>query len=191
MKPCAQHREDLVWLSLGELDPEESRLIRAHLSVCPDCRGYFEGMSSLSKSLGSQANPSSIQASEAFHHRVVARIKSQPRHTFWQIAADVAESFVPNWRFLVPASATALMILALAVFQRPKVVAPSHQSTPLVKSEVEPAAIARVALADYLMVANRSLDSLDELLTKQGEQRNPSPDPLYTASVISDWNTQN
>jgi hypothetical protein len=34
------------------------------------------------------------------------------------------------------------------------------------------------------MIANRSLDKLDELLTRQGN-RNPASTPIYTASTLS------
>ena len=191
MKPCSQIRKNLVWLALGELDAEESRQIRAHLSVCQGCREYFEEMSSLSKKLGSQVNSSSIQASEAFHHNVELRIKSQSSHTFLAMAAGIVESFIPNWRLLAPAGAAALVIFALSGPLRSPVFSPAQPSISQVKSDAEPGASVDPTLANYLMVANRSLDSLDALLTKQGEQRNPSPSPLYTASALSDWNTQN
>jgi hypothetical protein len=191
MKPCSHHQEKLVWLALGELGLENARQIRSHLSGCPNCREYFEEMSSLSKSLGSHENSSSIQASEAFHHRVVARIKSQSSHTFWAMVAGTVESFMPNWRLLVPAGAAALAILVISGPSRLAVFSPPQPAISRVNLEAEPAAIGDPTLANYLMLANRSLDSLDALLTKQGEQQNPSPAPIYTASVISDWNTSN
>jgi hypothetical protein len=38
-------------------------------------------------------------------------------------------------------------------------------------------------LSNYQMVANHSLEALDELLTRQGN-RNLPPVPVYTASIL-------
>jgi hypothetical protein len=39
-------------------------------------------------------------------------------------------------------------------------------------------------IANYQMVASRSLDELDELLTQQGNRR-PGPSAIYTASMFA------
>jgi hypothetical protein len=49
--------------------------------------------------------------------------------------------------------------------------------TPKAQSDPDP------TISNYQMVANRSLEKLDELLTRQGN-RNPSPSPIYTASTL-------
>jgi hypothetical protein len=49
---------------------------------------------------------------------------------------------------------------------------------PDLKSDLPP------TIANYQRIATRSLDELDDLLTMQG-RRNPSPTPIYTASLFA------
>jgi hypothetical protein len=77
--------------------------------------------------------------------------------------------------------ATALMIAAVSFFVlRPGVHAPAPTGVrallaPTVEHDLDP------TISNYQIVANRSLEELEELLTRQGN-RNPPPTPLYTAS---------
>ena len=80
--------------------------------------------------------------------------------------------------------ASVLLIAALSLLvQQPDVTSPAPTvpqiaATPNTKTDLDP------TISNYQMVANRSLEKLDELLTKQGS-RNPSPTPLYTASALA------
>jgi hypothetical protein len=88
-----------------------------------------------------------------------------------------------NRRVVLPlVGATAMVIAVIALFERrPGVRLPATTGnqaalTPSAKKDLEP------TISNYQMVANRSLEELDELLTRQGN-RNPTPTPLYTAST--------
>jgi len=80
--------------------------------------------------------------------------------------------------------ASALAIAAWAIFlQHPNVPLPPSMGaqsklTAPVESDFEP------TISNYQMVANRSLDKLDELLTRQANS-NHSPVPIYTLTTIS------
>ena len=78
--------------------------------------------------------------------------------------------------------ASAVAVAAWAIFlQRPNVPLPpstAAQSRVPVESDFEP------TISNYQMVANRSLDKLDDLLTRQAN-RNPSPIPIYTVSTLT------
>jgi hypothetical protein len=78
----------------------------------------------------------------------------------------------------------ALAIATLSILVRQPAVPPPAPisvqavSTPAPKSDLEP------TVANYQRVANRSLDELDDLLTRQAN-RNPPPVPIYTASMFA------
>jgi hypothetical protein len=89
-----------------------------------------------------------------------------------------------NWRVVLPVmGATAVVIAVFSRFEpRPGAHLPATTGaqavlTPAANQNLEP------TLSNYQMVANRSLEELDELLTRQGN-RNPPPIPLYTASTL-------
>ena len=100
----------------------------------------------------------------------------------------LAERFVAgwsNWRVALPVvGAAALMIVMLSIPVRhptaPTTAPTSVQAVlpPDIKSDLPP------TIANYQRIATRSLDELDDLLTMQG-RRNPSPTPIYTASLFA------
>src|ERR1700693_5522936 len=47
MKPCAQHKPLITWMSLGHLDADRARQLRAHLAICPACQEYSREMAAL------------------------------------------------------------------------------------------------------------------------------------------------
>jgi len=47
MKPCAQNRKLIVWLSLNVLDASQARQLRAHLETCEGCRRYLAEISNV------------------------------------------------------------------------------------------------------------------------------------------------
>ena len=79
--------------------------------------------------------------------------------------------------------AVVVVIAALFLFvQRPGIPLPAPTGAqavlkPNVKRDLDP------TISNYQMVANRSLEELDELLTRQGN-RNPPPIQIYTASTL-------
>jgi hypothetical protein len=90
-----------------------------------------------------------------------------------------------SWRVALPAvGAAAVVIAMLSILARqPSVLPPAPtivQAVPSsnVASDLSP------TIANYQRIASRSLDDFDELLTQQSE-RNPSPTPIYTASLFA------
>ena len=184
MKPCSRHRKLIAWLALDALDVQEARDLRAHLETCEGCRRFLEEISNVTEQLiAAEAEPG-IQASESFHQSVVNRLRAEAPGSFSPTVVARPRAMLLNWRVVLPAiGATAAVIAIFCVFEmRPGVHLPATTGvqavlTPGVKKDLDP------TLSNYQMVANRSLEDLDELLTRQGN-RNPPPAPLYTASPL-------
>ncbi len=127
-----------------------------------------------------------IQAlSESFHRRLVSRLRAEQPGSLWRTLAAPFAAARLNWRIAVPvAGVVALVIAMLSFLVRQHAVAPlapagmQAVAPPALKSDLPP------TIANYRRVANHSLDELDELLTRQAN-RNPSPAPIYTASIFA------
>ena len=184
MKPCSRNRKPLAWLALGELDARTAAALRAHLETCKGCRRYLAELSTVTEKLASAEVTPDIQASESFHRRVVTRLRAEQSGSVWQtLTAPLIAAWL-NWRVALPVvGAAALVIALLSILARQPAVSPPAPTVvqaalpPDIKSDLPP------TIANYQRIASRSLDDLDELLTMQG-RRNPSPIPIYTASLF-------
>ena len=184
MKPCSKRRKFIAWLALDALDGQEARDLRAHLETCEGCRRYLEEITNVTERLNAAETEPDIHPSVSFHQRVVGRLRAEGSGSFSETVVARLQAMLLNWRVVLPViGATAVVIAAFSVFEpRPDV--PSSAPTaaqavqkPGAKSDLDP------TISNYQMVANRSLEELDELLTRQGN-RNPPPTPLYTASTL-------
>jgi len=185
MRPCSRNRKPLAWLALGELDARRAAALRAHMETCEGCRRYMEEISGVNDKLAAAKMIPDVQTSEAFHRRVVARLRSERPSAAWQVLAGRFVAGCLNWRTALPVvGGAALVIAMLSVLTRqPAAVPPASIGAqavlpPDIESDLPP------TIANYQRIATRSLDELDELLTKQGK-RNPSPIPIYTASLVA------
>jgi hypothetical protein len=179
MKPCSNYRKRIAWLALGVLDSREERELRAHLPTCPGCRNYLEEMSSASNKLSACSISPEIDASETFHQKLARRVKAQEVGFRWS-------ALVPKWKIALPVigAAAAVVTVLLLVLRPPAGSSPSVSpiksvtAMPPAKRDLPP------TISNYQMIANRSLERLDDVLTTEGT-RNPPPAPVYTASSLS------
>ncbi len=186
MKPCSKNRKLIAWLALDALDARQARDLRAHLETCDACRRYFEEISNVAgKLIAAEIRPDA-QASESFHRRLVGRLRTEEPGSLWETLVSFLRAGSLNWRMALPViGATAALVVALALYERHP--GDSSHPTPGVpavtamdlKRDLPP------TIANYEMVANQSLEKLDELLTRQGN-RNPPPTRIYTASDALD-----
>jgi len=185
MRPCSRNRKPLAWLALGELDARRTAGLRAHVETCDGCRRYLAVILAVTEKLAAAERRPDIQASEAFHRRLVTRLGAEQSVSVWQTLAAPLLAARLNWRVALPVvGAAALVIVSLSILMRPPA-APLPVQTgvqavlpPDVKSDMPP------TIANYQRIATRSLDELDELLTRQG-RRSSSPTPIYTASMFA------
>ena len=184
MKPCSTNRKRIAWLAVNALDFPEATDLRAHLEMCEGCRRYLEEISNVSERLLAAEAAPDIQATESFHQQVVRRLKPAEAGSFLETAGARLRAML-NWRVVLPVIGVAAVVIAawsmFAPRQRVARPAPAQVQAaiaPKPEQELPP------TISNYQMVANRSLEELDELLTRQGN-RNPPPIPLYTASTLT------
>lgn len=185
MKPCLRNRQSIASLAMDTLDARDASALRGHLENCAGCRAYLGELSNVVETLDAVEPRSDIQTSETFHQKVTAGIRAEPSLSVWRIVAAWVGALRVNWRVALPVLAATGMVIAALPFllRRPTVSLPAPATvqamlTPRAKAELAP------SISNYQMVANRSLEKLDELLTRQGN-RNPSPAPVYTASALA------
>lgn len=185
MKPCSRNRKPLAWLALGELDARRAGALRAHIQTCAGCRRYLEEISTVTERLAAAEMTPDIQASESFHQRLAGRLRAEQSGSLWQTLAAPLAAARLNWRVALPVLGAATLVIAtLSIVVRQPAVSPPAPARIQAVSRPGPESDLPPTIANYQRVANRSLDELDELLTRQGN-RNPSPAPIYTASMFA------
>lgn len=184
MKPCSKNRKPIAWLILGGLKGEPATTLRQHLENCEGCRCYFNELSKLTATLKA-VEAQDIQATESFHRRVAARIKGQEARS----TRDTLMASLLDWRVALPAACGFALVLLIGWFlvARERVESPSRTSSIVQRpSEHNREADFVPTIANYQMIANRSLESFDKVLSEQARKKVP-PAPLYTASALATW----
>jgi hypothetical protein len=195
MKPCSRNRKLITWLALNALEAGQARELRAHLESCEGCRHYLAEMSSVAGRLAEAGTESGLETTEAFHQKVVAAVRAASKTdgtasrapVGWRGCSRLAwEGLRTSSRLrleLGGAAVVLVMLAALVLFvwrpgRTPQV--PSHDQpggARLLMTDLAP------TLANYQMVANHSLETLDDLLTQQG-LRNLAPARTCTAGAL-------
>jgi len=184
MKPCSNYRKRIAWLAVGVLDSREERELRAHLPTCSGCRNYLEEMSGVSNKLSACRIDPDICVSETFHQKLAHRLKAEETASRWGVVVAQVQSALPRWKIALPVigAAAAVVTALLLVVRRPagSSLAPIKSATamPPAKRDLAP------TISNYQMIANHSLEKLDEVLTTEGN-RNPPPAPVYTVSSFA------
>jgi anti-sigma factor RsiW len=187
MKPCSKNRKLLAWLALGNLDAEQATALREHLVTCPGCRRYLDELSSVAATLNAAEIMTDIEATASFHQRVIAGIKAEEP----PFARPGIEKFfrgtLLNWRVALPTVGAVAVVLVVGLLltsrQQPEVPLPAPSSAQS-GSDHNLDGDFRPTIANYQMIANQSLEKLDQLLTAQGSRKLP-PAPIYTASAFA------
>ena len=118
-----------------------------------------------------------IEASQSFHRRVVARLRAEQSGSLWNGLATRLAGARLSWRTAVSLLGATAILLVLVFVQWREPARPSPLST-RVQAVLPAAPNERLSptISNYERVANRSLDELDDLLTRQANRR-PSPPP--------------
>jgi hypothetical protein len=178
MKPCSKHRKKIAWLTLNVLDAVEERDLRAHLDSCPTCRAYWKQVAVLTGKLSSARPPGNLEASERFHQQVVRAVRNQSQgltdgpFTCWHAFA---------WHWALPVVGIVLLLAAVFCLDLWRSQTPPKSPAALVSRTAIPVDL-EPTVFNYQMVANASLDGLDELLTSQGN-RNPPSEPRSAGPI--------
>jgi hypothetical protein len=182
MKACARNRKQLALLGANALDAGEEQALRLHVQSCDGCREYLHEICAVTENLKTTER-TDIQTSEVFHQRIVRRVKAEQATSFLETATALFAPF--RLRLALLSLVVIFLIAAFFAFNRklPIVATSTPQivrtaSSQKIKRDPEP------TVANYQMIAKGSLDSLDELLTRQGIH-NSSGTPTYRASLLS------
>jgi anti-sigma-K factor RskA len=187
MKPCSKNRKLIAWLALGALEAREAAALHDHLARCEGCRRYWEETVNVTEGLAAAAPDSDLQASELFHRQVAEKLQATESTSVRENLAVWVRRTIRIWRVALPAIA-GLVIALFALHARRHHAALSRPATPIVQvvpASASPENDLAPTIANYQMVAFRSLDRLDELLTEQGNKPLP-PAPVYTISGLAD-----
>jgi anti-sigma factor RsiW len=183
MKPCSKNRELIVWLVLGDLENERATALRRHLETCEGCRRYLSEMAKLTSTVKATQPEPDVEATTSFHQRVVARVKTQGRVPARETLKEFLRTNLLNWRVALPAAGGLAAVLAIWVLISPApFTRPPASSNATVNSGTKFDSNLQPTVANYQMVANQSLEKLDQLLNDQGRRSLP-PVPVYTAST--------
>jgi anti-sigma factor RsiW len=174
MKSCRTNRQDIVLLAAGELDAGKAEQLRAHARTCADCARYLQEMSAISDALNTAATEPDLEVSVSFHSSVLRGLRSGEQASAWNWFEQL--SGTEKWG-LAAACLAALLILLSAVFSRTSQAPPRNVANNNVARHVE--SELAPTLSNYQIVANRSLDEFDGLLTRQANRALPHT-PLYT-----------
>jgi hypothetical protein len=183
MKPCSTNRQQIAWMAIDALDERSARDLRGHIETCEGCRRYLAEISGVTRSLSTVEKPQNIQTNEFFHQRVTNALRVGPPKPSWNSITSYLRTHNWIWRGALPASALAALAIALSLFWRPAIppvpLLHALTRTPPIKVDLPP------TIANYTMVANQSLEMLDDLLTRQA-CKNPAPARACTVSNLTD-----
>jgi len=186
MKVCTDKRKLIVELALEALEPGQALALRKHVESCAGCREYLAEISRLKTRLHVAAEENAVEASAAFHDRVLQALRGETAPSGWAAVVVWLQETRLSWRVAwagLGGLAVAIAALLLLV-EHPG--GPSTASAPAA-TPVSPALGAELppSVANYRNVADRSLDQLDELLTQQANRR-VSARPIYRVSMLTE-----
>jgi hypothetical protein len=186
MKPCSKNRKLLALLALGNLDAEEATALRDHVATCQGCRCFLNELAKVTASISAAEMNTDIVTTATFHRRVVAAVKAEEARTVWPNVGGFFRGTLLKWRVVFPTlgGIGIVFVVGLLLNSQPK----SGAALPGSSKSQSDSAHSRVAdfrptIANYQMVANQSLEKLDQLLSEQGSRRLP-PAPVYKASAL-------
>jgi anti-sigma factor RsiW len=183
MKPCSKNRKLIAWLVVDALDIRQTRDLRSHMESCQGCRAYLAEISNVTKKLAATDLESNLRASETFHQKVAAKLRAEDSASVWEIAAAYFRSIVLNWRVAMPLIGAIGAAAAVLFFvdRHHNVSVPAHpfQVAHVSEARNDP----EPTFSNYQMIANKSLDELDEVLTRQGNRNLPRTQ-TYTAATL-------
>lgn len=184
--PCSKNKQNIVWLALDTLDARQAQELRAHLETCAGCRHYLDEISTTAQRLNAVETRQDIQATEAFHQKLMGRLRAEESKTVPKNLLETLRVMFLNWRIALPAIASAalLIIIIMPFTKHPETASPTQASNKGAVLMPNRNQDSPQTLANYQSAAAQSLDKLDELLTRQGNIKT-TLSPIYTVSTLT------
>jgi len=184
MKPCLSKRKIIVWLALDILDESKRNGLRAHLSACEGCRSYLRSISNVTGKLGATKPGLELEPSHSFHRDLVKRLEADRSLSFSKVlGAAVGMVRWQHWGVALAALAC-IGAVTWALLRQQDVPEVQRTGVQIVeRSRLQSGKNLLPTVSNYQIVANRSLERLDELLTLQGNVKINSSES-YTASIL-------
>lgn len=169
MKPCKDKKRLIVWSAASAIvEKAQQRQLAEHLKCCPGCRDYFEQMLALKEDLTETFETSNLEPSASLHQRVTQRVLRQSRAASVISIVSTLSSWRKIWRGILAGTfALAIMGLFFAFKTAPEIKHPSDRPVAKVPKQKE-LHLPGTSFAEYHQITGRSLDALDNTLTKQG-----------------------
>lgn len=169
------------------MDAQDARALQEHVRTCEGCRRYLEEIANVTKTLAAMPLAPELEASASFDRRVADALRAEGRTGISALRAAFLRGTRLNWRVALPLAGALVVALVVVSARVRSSVSPAHRPSlgqaqvvpaPRLESDLPP------TIANYRMLANRSLEQLDEVLTRQANQCR-SVVPIYTASVLA------
>lgn len=185
MKPCAKNKKTLSWLAIEAVGADEARELRAHLETCAGCRNYFGEISALAGRFEAFKGTSEIEATERFHRGLVRRIEAEARPGVWATVIEWVRPGALNWRVALPIAGVMVVMVGLLITSgHRQAEEPMAQVVEPVAAANKPVKEVAPTFGNYRMLANRSLDALDQELAREA-QASLAGASTYTASSMA------
>jgi hypothetical protein len=197
MNPCRENRERLAWLALEGVvpefhklesaheGPEQKQSLRAHLEVCEPCRQYLAELSGLAGRLQADAagKGNGPVASECSHQRLLRALDAGgPTGARRRLAREHRLGWRAAWGALGVAVVLVIGLLWSGSSSRRATVAAVERTH--APAEARAKSLPPPSVAEYSMAATRSLDELDDLLTRQSRRDVPPAPRLSLSSLL-------
>ncbi|HTG43627.1 MAG TPA: hypothetical protein VK633_03760 [Verrucomicrobiae bacterium] len=188
MKACSQYRGAILNLALDGSSAEENAALHEHLGRCGSCRDFYERTRPVMAELQKLEIRANIESTERFHHRIARGIRQQKPAGWTTPLLSLLEPFSrlrPTARLTVASLCGGALLIVLLVFRSDRSSAPAVtvKALPPSADAMEQMKIPSPTVSHYQFIANRSLDQLDELLTRQAIRTSHAM-PIYKPGLL-------
>lgn len=193
MNPCADKKEQIAWLAINAQDDAQAQALREHFKTCPNCKAYYDDMAGVTGILATAQPDQNIQATSAFHGRLVKSIETTPQ-TRWNCFFWLHANWTPVFSLAACTGAIALVCL-FSLFYHSQPSVPLKNEKPFVTSPVAPPVLAHTetilpTFQRYQCAMRQSPEALDQMLNRDAKALSASQS-IPHALKLSDLDLEN
>jgi len=172
MKPCAENRKALTWLTLNALEPKRADALRLHLATCPGCRQYADAMATLVREHERVAEVfPMVHRNTTLSAAVERRLQADAdRPAILRWLTDLRDDVLalrPGVAFIGAAVMVVCAVIAWASLRSSSSSTQGLSASAPASQRLATESPSAPTLACYRVRSSRSPDVLDELLSRQ------------------------